>query len=246
MARKMAKAPAATDAPLATVKVAEPPVTLDNNKRLRYLEAQVDKLQAVLGDRVTDGGDVIDTAIQVIGNQADAIAPLIADGERTSPGELAAIKRAEEAEAKIAELKKQVAGLTTLVEEANAHNATLEATVSSAVPVSPVDREAYEEAVCREVPTFSALPDDEPIRLRFSDGRAFVGPAIDVKPSEMEAAGGRALLMRPVDFGPEIDPAEIEAAWLIAGDKACRCELPSRFRIGGGAGGRFPAGHLIF
>lgn len=104
------------------INPADAPKGPDNNKRLAHLEAQHRMLAdffAMAPDsyKLTEGEDPIDGVLRVIGNQGATIRSLLEKEGPATPGELAAIKRAEEAEAALASGRDQIDRLTLFLTE---------------------------------------------------------------------------------------------------------------------------------
>ncbi|HEX8400515.1 MAG TPA: hypothetical protein VF628_02300 [Allosphingosinicella sp.] len=156
---------------------------------------------------------------------------------RTEAEEAERTRRAQEAEAREAEQSKERA-------EAFAARAARQAERKA----SEDARADYDRAVAGEVAVHAELPEGEALHLRFADGNSFVPhlPPVSVSADELEARGGRALYPLPVEFASDAPPAIVNAAWLVAGDKAVRCEISGTLKTGGGASARIPSFHLIF
>lgn len=110
------------------------------------------------------------------------------------------------------------------------------------------DRKAHKAALRNEVALFADLPDTAAITLRFGDGEAIIGsiPPREVARHELLPAGARMVFDARLDFDPSMPPARVRDAWLIAGKKTLRCEIPGGLPVGGGAQAQIPAGFLEF
>lgn len=187
-------------------------------------------------------------------------------GDATA-GELAALKRAEEAEGQLQQLvdflaadpngyraidgESPVQTIIRIVVNQAETIAKLLPDAEPAVPMVSPARAALIALESSELAIFSELPDGAAYALAFSDGDGVLDHlARKVDIAELSRTGGRATFERRLDFDPAEPAHALTTVWLVGdtGEEtaAVRCEIPSRLPIGGGRPASIPAGHLIF
>jgi hypothetical protein len=176
----------------------------------------------------------------------DALAKVETDRAAAAEAGIAAAREAEVAEREAQEQSAK----NSLKASREAEKAQAKAAKRAAREAAEVARTEYLAARKGEIEggTLGTAAFDGPAVLRASDGDTFV-PWIDPivpQPADLALARGRSLYTRPIAFDPGTPPALVTSIWLIAGDKAVRCDIPGGLRTGGGNAAAIPANHLVF
>lgn len=237
------------------------------------LSAQIERLAAFIIEKVegepSQGQGAVDTAIRVIETQAARIdawqgqrsqlkEALIAIGTPPGPDD-SPVLMAADLIAMLANQKPDVAAgvdVATAVDEAlAAAKAKDKAGVKADKARALADQEARAEAdavhaaaLAGRVSSFSELPDDAPLALRFgfAGGIAPSIPAMPIDRERIDRRGARGMVNVAIDLPVEGPAVRVTDIWLIGGDKAVLCAIPGGIVAGGGHRAHFPAGYLSF
>jgi uncharacterized coiled-coil protein SlyX len=230
----------------------------DNNKRLALLEGGVASLAAVLGElgvTVAEGADPIVLVIELAKGQATTIDEL---EKNASEAAIAAIARAEKAEARVADLEKKIEELCLTISDQAAELVRLNSDIEQleghieALQSAGDDAEGVEVAPARERPenardfgpTFGELDrvdlvelfgnGDVGLEISFSNGDyelVELAP-VAIKASDLVTAEGRFMAPTIHVRGGEHDEALHGASLVHEGSQIAYCAFPSPIALG--------------